>query len=104
MNTAATTIVLSRNLSRFVTDRINERDEIVIERCHGRRTDHIRPAMLIANVVGPEGRFELKTSKPDGMPRKCLDSSRLKGLGWQPRVNLADGILRTYEWFLNRSQ
>jgi GDP-L-fucose synthase len=37
--------------------------------------------------------------KPDGMPRKLLDVTRLRGLGWRPSVGLADGIAETYRWF-----
>ena len=40
------------------------------------------------------------TSKPDGMPRKLLDVSRLHGLGWRHRIDLRDGIAETYRWFI----
>jgi len=40
------------------------------------------------------------TSKPDGTPRKLLDSTRLQKLGWKPRISLKDGILQTYHWLL----
>jgi len=78
-------------------------DELALNVGTGEELTIFDLAKLVAKVVGWEGRFELDTSKPDGMQRKCLDSSRLKGLGWQPRVNLADGIRRTYNWFLNQS-
>jgi GDP-L-fucose synthase len=80
------------------------RDELAINVGTGEELTIFELAKLVAQVVGWEGRFVLDTSKPDGMARKCLDSTRLKGLGWQPRVTLADGIRRTYEWFLTRSQ
>jgi GDP-L-fucose synthase len=57
-------------------------------------------AELIAEVVGYEGRFEWDETKPDGAPRKLLDSSRIKKLGWQPYKTLADGLRETYKWFL----
>jgi GDP-L-fucose synthase len=79
-------------------------DELTIKVGTGEEVTILELAKLVAQVVGWEGRFVLDTSKPDGMARKCLDSTRLKGLGWQPRVTLADGIRRTYEWFLTRSQ
>jgi nucleoside-diphosphate-sugar epimerase len=41
------------------------------------------------------------TSKPDGSPRKLLDVSRLRDLGWAPKVPLRDGIEETYRWFLD---
>jgi GDP-L-fucose synthase len=55
---------------------------------------------LIASVVGYEGEFIHDTSKPDGTPRKVLDVSRIKALGWAPTVELQDGIASVYEWFL----
>jgi GDP-L-fucose synthase len=57
-------------------------------------------ARIIARVVGYEGAFANDTSKPDGTPRKLMDSSRLFGMGWRPGISLEDGIRSTYEWFL----
>ncbi|MEI2716282.1 MAG: hypothetical protein V9E98_04695 [Candidatus Nanopelagicales bacterium] len=56
-------------------------------------------AVLVAEVVGFDGRIEWDMSKPDGTPRKLLDVSRLTGLGWAPSISLREGIARTYEWF-----
>jgi GDP-L-fucose synthase len=56
-------------------------------------------AELIAQVVGFRGRFETDPSRPDGTPRKLLDSSRLAALGWRPRVDLRAGIRITYDWY-----
>ena len=56
-------------------------------------------AQMIANVVGFTGRFVFDNSKPDGMPRKLLDVSKLTALGWRPRINLEAGIRQTYEWY-----
>ena len=50
--------------------------------------------------MGFEGRIVFDRSKPDGTPRKLLDSSKLRGLGWQPRVGLAEGIQRTVSHYL----
>ena len=62
-------------------------------------------AETLARVVGFSGRTRYDASKPDGTPRKLLDTSRLTELGWTPRTELAAGIRSTYEWFLNnRSQ
>ena len=61
----------------------------------------IELATICARVVGFEGRFVHDTSKPDGTPRKLLDVSRLKSLGWQPSIPLEDGIASTYRWFLD---
>ena len=57
-------------------------------------------AVQIANVVGYKGRIEFDASKPDGTPRKLLDVSKLKELGWTPTVPLEEGLKRAYEWFV----
>jgi len=59
-------------------------------------------AEIVADVVGYGGRFVQDTSKPDGTPRKLLDVSRLKALGWEPRIALRDGIALAYQDFLAR--
>ncbi len=56
-------------------------------------------AELVRGVVGFEGKVEFDTSKPDGTPRKLLDTSRLTSLGWRPSITLADGIAVTYDWY-----
>ena len=56
-------------------------------------------AELVAKVVGYEGEIEWDTSKPDGMPRKLLDVSRLKALGWRPTTSLEDGLRDTVQWY-----
>jgi GDP-L-fucose synthase len=58
---------------------------------------------IIARVVGVEVEILFDTSKPNGTPRKLLDSTRLQALGWKPRISLKDGILRTYQWLLQSS-
>ncbi|MDD2859363.1 MAG: GDP-L-fucose synthase [Candidatus Nanopelagicales bacterium] len=57
-------------------------------------------AETVASVVGYEGSIEWDTSKPDGMPRKLLDTSRINELGWKPEISLRDGLATTYEWYL----
>lgn len=56
-------------------------------------------ATQIAQAVGWNGRFTYDRSKPDGAPRKLLDVSRLRSLGWEPRISLEAGIRQTYAWF-----
>jgi GDP-L-fucose synthase len=58
-------------------------------------------AHIIADAVGFSGSLRFDASKPDGTPRKLLDTSRLTAQGWQPETGLEDGIRITYEWFLN---
>jgi GDP-L-fucose synthase len=60
-------------------------------------------AQLISDIIRWDGRFVLDTTKPDGMPRKLLDTTRLNEMGWKPRMTLADGIRATYHWFLDQS-
>ena len=58
-------------------------------------------ADTIRRVVGFQGRLRFDTSKPDGTPRKLLDTHRLTELGWTPKIGLEAGTRSTYEWFLN---
>lgn len=55
---------------------------------------------LVAEIVGYTGAVEYDTTKPDGTPRKLLDTSRLKAMGWQPTVSLHEGLKRSYQYFL----
>ena len=58
-------------------------------------------AKKIKKVVEFEGQLDFDSTKPDGNPRKLLDSSTIKKLGWSPEVNLDDGLRLTYKWYLN---
>jgi GDP-L-fucose synthase len=58
-------------------------------------------AEKIAQVVGYGGQITYDTSKPDGAPRKCLDSSKLFELGWKPTISLDDGLKTMYEYHFN---
>jgi GDP-L-fucose synthase len=57
-------------------------------------------ATLVQRVVGHEGPMVWDASLPDGTPRKLMDVSRLRALGWQPTIGLEDGVRATYEWYL----
>ena len=59
-------------------------------------------AETVKEVVGFEGELAWDTSKPDGTPRKLMDSSRINALGWKPQVDLKTGIARAYADFLSR--
>jgi len=56
-------------------------------------------AELICEVVGFKGTLAWDSSKPDGTPRKLLDVTKLRGLGWKPTISLREGIATTYDWF-----
>jgi GDP-L-fucose synthase len=58
-------------------------------------------AELIRDVVGSESLIEWDADKPDGTPRKLLDVSRLRGLGWSASVGLREGVASTYDWYLD---
>jgi GDP-L-fucose synthase len=57
-------------------------------------------ARIVGEVVGFRGDIAFDSSKPDGTPRKALDSTRLRDLGWKPKIPLREGIAKTYEWAL----
>ncbi|HCP00043.1 MAG TPA: GDP-fucose synthetase, partial [Rhodospirillaceae bacterium] len=57
-------------------------------------------AALVADVIGYTGSFEYDTSRKDGTPRKLVDVTRLSELGWRSKINLREGIERTYSWYL----
>lgn len=57
-------------------------------------------AETVCDVIGFNGSLVFDKEKPDGTPRKLMDSSKLRSLGWSPRINLRDGIRNAYEWFL----
>lgn len=61
-------------------------------------------ATTLAGVVGFKGSVRFDTSKPDGTPRKLLDTSRLTALGWHPRIELQEGLRSTYQWFLEHPE
>jgi GDP-L-fucose synthase len=60
-------------------------------------------AMLVKEITGFAGEITLDASKPDGTPRKLLDTSRIQNLGWQPGIALKQGIQQTYEWYKKNS-
>jgi len=60
-------------------------------------------AGLVAESIGYQGDIIWDHSKPDGTPQKLLDSSKLSRLGWKPSIAPADGIKRTYEWYLTQT-
>ncbi|CCQ73097.1 GDP-L-fucose synthase [Magnetospira sp. QH-2] len=61
-------------------------------------------ARSVAAVVGYQGDLRFDPSKPDGMPRKVLDSTRMSALGWQPGIGLLTGLEQTYAWYQARQE
>ena len=60
-------------------------------------------ALTIADIVGYEGVIEWDLSKPDGTPRKLLDSSLMRSLGWKSEIDFKDGLKETYNWYLKHA-
>jgi len=56
-------------------------------------------AEIVKETVGFQGDIHWDTQKPDGTPRKLLDTSTINGLGWRPEIRLRDGIAKTYQWY-----
>jgi GDP-L-fucose synthase len=57
-------------------------------------------ARAVENVVGFDGELAFDTSKPDGPPRKLLDTTKLNAMGWNPKIALKDGLADAYRWYL----
>jgi GDP-L-fucose synthase len=60
-------------------------------------------AEMVREAVGFEGEIEWDTSQPDGTPRKLLDVTRIRALGWKPHIDLQRGIRDVYTWFIEAS-
>ena len=54
---------------------------------------------LLKEIIDYKGKIEFDTSKPDGNPRKLLDSSIINSHGWESTINLEEGLIRTYSWY-----
>lgn len=61
-------------------------------------------AEAVARVTGFEGRLAFDASKPDGAPRKLMDTSRLSSLGWKASISLEEGLRGTFDWYLENSE
>jgi GDP-L-fucose synthase len=76
-------------------------DKLPINLGTGREVSIRELVQTIAKIVGFQGELVFDTSKPDGMPRKILDVSRMTKTGWSSRTSLVDGLTATYEWYLD---
>ena len=82
----------------FLMEKYNETE--IINVGVGEDITIIDLAKKIASIIGFKGEIVTDISKPDGMPRKLLNVSRLLNLGWKPRVSLDEGIDLTYQWYI----
>jgi len=76
-------------------------DEEIVNIGTGQEVSIGRFAEIVRDVVGYRGKIVHDRSKPDGTPRKLMDSGRLRALGWAPKIGLEDGLARAYQWFLD---
>ena len=81
----------------FLMKRYNGADTINLG--IGRETSITQLAKLIQSTVGYKGSTSFDTSKPDGNPRRLLDSEKVHTLGWRAQISLEDGLQRTYDWY-----
>lgn len=82
----------------FLMQHYNSKDFINVGT--GEETSIKELALTIKAVVGYTGALEFDPSRPDGTPRKLLDITKLKSLGWEPKTPLKEGIEKTYAWFI----
>jgi GDP-L-fucose synthase len=75
-------------------------DEQTINVGSGEEVSIAELASIISEIVGFRGRLVFDSTKPDGTPRKILDSGRLRELGWKPKLRLSEGVRKTYAWAL----
>jgi len=90
----------------FLAEKIEAKDLYEKELTHlnigtGKDLSISELATLISDVIGFNGEIEYDTSKPDGTPRKLMDVLRINALGWKYKTELREGIILTYNWFLN---
>jgi len=78
----------------------NYNDKLFINSGTGEEVSIKQLALLVKEIVGFEGELKFDTTKPDGTPRKLMDSSRLHNLGWRHQTSLKDGLKLTYQRFL----
>tara|TARA_B100001989_G_C24519701_1_gene455150 strand:+ start:359 stop:1231 length:873 start_codon:yes stop_codon:yes gene_type:complete len=91
---------LSKAISLLIE---KDTDEDILNVGSGKEVSIKELAMKIKNVIGFQGDLKFDKTKPDGNPRKLLDSSKINELGWFSEVSLDDGLIKTYEWFLKNN-
>src|ERR1035437_5918034 len=88
------------NLPKAIYDAHTQPMQSLINIGYGADITIAEAAHAVSQAVGFKGKIELGPTKPDGTPRKLMDSSRLNALGWQAKVSLAEGLAATYQDFL----
>ena len=78
----------------------NYDDSVAINIGSGQEITVAKLAVLVSKIVGFTGEITFNTHRPNGTPRKLLNSAKISELGWKPKISLEDGIALTYDWFL----
>lgn len=85
----------------FLVDKYS--DPMIVNVGAGEEISIANLAALVAEVVGYRGDIHWDRTKPDGMPRKLMDCSRMTSLGWRPRIALREGLIDAYAWYQGHS-
>jgi len=85
----------------FLMKNYNEKDHINVGSSN--EVSILKLAKIIAKVIGFKGKFIFDKSKPDGTPRKLINSKKINSLGWKSKTILYDGINSTYQWYLKNN-
>ena len=96
----ATASVHFMNLDKVVYDKFTSPMQSHINVGYGDDVTIADLAYAVCEAVGYSGEIKFDTSKPDGTPRKLMDSERLNSLGWKPQVDLKSGLIKTYADFM----
>ncbi len=80
---------------------LNYEDKEIINVGSGFEVSIAGLAAMMAEGIGFKGKIEYNTAKPDGTPRKMLDSKKIRNMGWKPLIDLKTGIRKTHQWYLN---
>ena len=91
---------LSKAISLLIE---KDTDEDILNVGSGQEVSIKELAIKIKNVINFQGDLKFDKTKPDGNPRKLLDSTKINELGWFSEVSLDDGLIKTYEWFLKNN-
>ncbi len=89
-------------LKQLEKEKYNDKDPINVG--SGEEINIQKNSSMIKNTIDYKGKLIFDDSFPDGVMRKFLDSTKIKSLGWKPKINLAEGLKRTYLWFLKNKQ
>ena len=85
----------------YVKGSIDDADIYIVNTCFVTNVAEHKSFQMIRKIVGYKGEILTDPSKPEGMYRKLVDTSKINQLGWHPRHTLENGLQLTYQWFLD---